>query len=80
MSDPDPFVELERDLRWYRMTLFNRGRMRSGTASAYRYVWTLHCIKARHPDCKLSPKGREPIMVRSRVAGPVVLIVDLVRN
>jgi hypothetical protein len=79
-SATDPFVTLERDLRWYRLTLFNRGRMRSGTASAYRYVRTLEAIKARWPGCKLTPKGHEPIMVRSRVAGPVVLILDLLRG
>jgi hypothetical protein len=30
-------------------------------------------IKKRHPNARLSPRGKEPITVRSRKAGPVVV-------
>jgi hypothetical protein len=72
----DPFVALPRDLRWYRLTIFNRGRAQRGTASAYRWLWALRSAKARHPSAVLSPRGKEPVLVRSRVAGPVVLICE----
>jgi hypothetical protein len=51
--------------------LRNRGWMQRGTATIWRAI--VEAIKARHPGASLSPRHKQPITVRSRKAGPVIV-------
>jgi hypothetical protein len=50
--------------------LRNRGRLRRGTATVWRWRAIVEAVKKRHPDARMSPRGKEPI---TRKAGPVVV-------
>lgn len=72
----DPLVPVPRDLRWYVITLYNRGRVRSGTGSIYRVKAILEAAKKRYPQARMSPRHVKPAMVRRRLAGPVVAVFE----
>jgi hypothetical protein len=59
--------------RIFAIELRNRGRVRRGTATVWRWVAILEAIKRRHAGASISPKYTWRITVRSRKAGPVVV-------
>ncbi len=68
------FVEIPKgNDRMWAIELRNRGRVRRGTATVWRWRAILEAIKKRHRDARMSPRGKEPITIRSRKAGPVVV-------
>jgi hypothetical protein len=65
------FVELtaaDHGPRMFAIELRNRGRTQSGTATLWGWSMILRAIRRRYPVACISPKGREPIVVRSRRA------------
>jgi hypothetical protein len=60
--------------RMFRIELRNRGRTRHGTATAIGWVRLLRAVRQRWPQDVLSPKGSEPITIRQRKAGPIVVV------
>jgi len=74
-GETERFVEVPKgNDRFFGVELSNRGRIRRGTATAWRWRWILEAIKKRYPGARMSPRGKRPITVRSRKAGPVVVI------
>lgn len=78
MTD-DPLVEVDvRDHKspaWYKVTLWNRGRERTGAASLCRLYYMVSAVSARYPKAtKSSPKRpwREGMTIRQRRGGRVV--------
>jgi hypothetical protein len=73
-GETERFVEIPKgNDRMWAIELRNRGRVRHGTATVWRWRAILEAVKKRHPSARMSPKGKEPITVRSRKAGPVVV-------
>jgi hypothetical protein len=73
-GETEQFVEIPKgNDRFFAVELRNRGRVQRGTATIWRWRWIMEAVKKRHPGARLSPKGREPITVRSRKAGPVIV-------
>jgi hypothetical protein len=61
--------EMKRSDRIFAIELRNRGRVRHGTATVWRWAAILEAIKRRHADSSISPKYTWRITVRSRKAG-----------
>jgi hypothetical protein len=73
-GETERFVEVPKgNDRMFAVELRNRGRLQRGTATIWRWRWIMEAIKARHPGAVLSPRHKQPITVRSRKAGPVVV-------
>jgi hypothetical protein len=73
-GETERFVEIPKgNDRMLAIQLHNRGRMQRGTATVWRWRAIVEAIKKRHPGARMSPRGKEPIIIRSRKAGPVVV-------
>jgi hypothetical protein len=57
----------------FAIELRNRGRMRRDTATVWRWRAIVEAVERRHSGGTMSPKGKEPITIRSRKVGPVVV-------
>lgn len=70
--------------RWYRITLFNRGRTQEGTATIRRLNFLFMGIAKRFPFAWKPLMNKrdlyKPIIVRERIAGKAVMIVNLHRK
>lgn len=80
IDEPVPAHETERFVeapkgndRMFAIELRNRGRIRRGTATVWRWRWICEAVKHRRRDATISPKHKRPITLRSRKAGPVVV-------
>ncbi len=74
-GETERFVEIPKgNDRMWAIELRNGGRIQRGTATVWRWRWIMEAIKARHPGATLSPKHKTPITVRSRKAGPVIVM------
>jgi hypothetical protein len=60
--------------RMFRIELHNRGRTRRGTLTAIGWFRLVRAARRRWPEAVLSPRGQEPITIRQRSAGPVVVV------
>lgn len=76
----DPLVPLPRDLLWYSITLYNRGRVQSGIGSLYRLKAIMEAAKKRYPSLVMSSRGAYPFTLRKRLYGPVVVVVDAIER
>ena len=73
-GESERFVEIPKgNDRMWAIELRNRGRVQHGTATVWRWRWIMEAIKKRHPAARMSPKGAEPITVRARKFGPIVV-------
>ncbi len=71
----DRFVEIPKgNDRMFAVELRNHGRVQYGTATIWRWVAIVQAIRSRHHDACMSPKGKKPITVRSRKAGPIIVV------
>jgi hypothetical protein len=78
-GEADEFEAIPRDLRWYVITLHNRGRTRMGTGSIYRFKAILQAARHRHPDLHFSRiTDRGPLILRQHIAGPVVAVIEAI--
>ena len=56
------------------------GRVRGGTATIRRLNALLVAIEKRHPDAVQSPPSANPMEIRARRAGPIVVTIWPVRR
>src|SRR5260370_8906569 len=65
-GDTERFVEIPKgNDRMFAIELRNRGRVRRGTATVWRWVAILEAIKRRHADASILPKA-DPYQARAR--------------
>ena len=72
--------EMKRNDRIFAIEFRNRGCVRRGTATVWRWVAILEAIKRRHVGASISPKYTWRITVRSREAGPIVVTCKAIRR
>jgi hypothetical protein len=76
LDDGDRWIEPPKgNNRMFEIVLYNRGREKRGTATIHRYAALLRGIKKRYPNNVLSPRGRQPIVIRKSRAGSIIVIV-----
>jgi hypothetical protein len=66
--------------RWFAVTLFNRrrgaDRARTGTVTVWRLRALFEAIGRRYPQATKTPPHIEPMKVRTKRGGPVVMICE----
>jgi hypothetical protein len=73
-GETEGFVEIPKgNDRMWAIELSNRGRVQCGTATVWRWRAIVEAIKKRHPHARMSPRGKEPITIRSKKFGPVIV-------
>jgi hypothetical protein len=71
---------MKRNDRMFAIELRNRGRVRRGTATVWRWVAILEAIQRRHAGASILPKYTWRITVRSRKAGLIVVTCKAIRR
>ena len=80
-DDGDRYIQVPKgNDRMFAITLYNRrrgaDRVRKGTATLWRMRALFEAIASRYPEATKSPRHKKPLVVRTRRAGPIIMVLE----